>query len=159
MIRVEHRAALPHPPADVFRLLTDFAGYPAWQPDVTRAQLEGPRAARGATVRQNRRFMNTRVETVLEITEFEPDAVLALRTVSGGGKLRLYQSYRVAADAEGSHLELVHELDGLSRVSEQYFRPALAPHARRLFERLAALLAGSDATPGPGRTRPAGWAT
>jgi len=145
MIRIEHRASLPYPPATVFQVLTDFAGYPSWQYDVAWARLEGSEAARGATVRQSRKFMNSKIETTLVITEFEPDTALALRTESGGGKLLVHQSYRVAADAEGSRVELVHEMDGLTRVSERYFRPALAGHAQRLFERLAAVMAGHPA--------------
>jgi ribosome-associated toxin RatA of RatAB toxin-antitoxin module len=149
MMRIERSTRLPHPPAEVFGVVTDFEAYPAWQEDVVQSELDGDRPAVGATVRQVRRFMNTRAEAVMAIAELEPDRLLSLRTVAGS-RLRVDQSYRVAAADGGSRIDVVIELDGLSSMAERVVGNTLDAYVRRQMERLDVLLAGrAPARPTP----------
>lgn len=140
MIRTTHSATLPYPPAEVFRAVTDFRTYPAWQEDVVESRLEGDEPALGATVRQTRRFMNMRTDAVMTIAEFEPDRLLSLRT-RPDSRLRVDQSFRIEATPDGTYMSIAIELDGLSRLAEHAVGKSLEAYVQRQLDRLDHLLA------------------
>lgn len=73
---------IERPVSDVFAYMTDPSRLSEWQSDVLEAVPDGALAP-GATVREVRRFLGRRMEFVQEVTEFEPDRRLAMRTRSG----------------------------------------------------------------------------
>lgn len=82
MVRIEFSVDVNRPPSEVFAYLTDADRLPEWQSGAVEAQWEGEKA-RGAHIREVRKFLGRRMETKLEVTEYEPDRRFALRAVSG----------------------------------------------------------------------------
>lgn len=83
-MRLEHVLVVARPIEEVFDYLVDVANLPAWQTSVVSAELdgEGPPGA-GARFRETRTFMGRRLESVVEVTEWERPRRFCLRTVSG----------------------------------------------------------------------------
>ena len=82
MIRIEFSVDVNRPASEVFAYLTDANRLPEWQSGAVEAQWQGERG-QGARIREVRRFLGRRMETELEVTEYEPDRRFALRAVSG----------------------------------------------------------------------------
>jgi uncharacterized protein YndB with AHSA1/START domain len=82
VIHVELSIDVDRPPSEVFAYLTDADRLTEWQSSAIEAQWQGERA-RGSRIREVRRFLGRRLETELEVTEYEPDRRFALKAVSG----------------------------------------------------------------------------
>ena len=82
MVRIEFSIDVDRPPSEVFEYLTDAASLPEWQSSAVEAHWEGEKA-RGARVREVRKFLGRRMESELEVTEYEPDRRFALKVLSG----------------------------------------------------------------------------
>jgi uncharacterized protein YndB with AHSA1/START domain len=82
MIRLEFSVDVDRPPSEVFAYITDADRLPEWQSSAVEAHWQGEKA-RGTRIREVRRFLGRRLETELEVTEYDPDRRFALKTVSG----------------------------------------------------------------------------
>ena len=82
MVRIEFSVDVNRPPSEVFAYITDADRLPEWQSGAVEAQWQGEKA-RGAHIREVRKFLGRRMETELEVTEYEPDRRFGLRAVSG----------------------------------------------------------------------------
>src|SRR5919201_726285 len=82
MIRFEFSVDIARPPSDVFAYLTDPTNLPEWQSSAIEAHWEGEKAP-GAHVKEVRKFLGRRMESELEVTEYEPDRRFALKVLSG----------------------------------------------------------------------------
>lgn len=82
MVRIEFSVDVNRPPSEVFAYITDADRLPEWQSGAVEAQWQGEKA-RGARIREVRKFLGRRMETELEVTEYEPDRRFGLRVVSG----------------------------------------------------------------------------
>ena len=82
MVRIEFSVDVHRPPSEVFAYITDADRLPEWQSGAVEAQWQGEKA-RGARIREVRKFLGRRMETELEVTEYEPDRRFGLRVVSG----------------------------------------------------------------------------
>jgi uncharacterized protein YndB with AHSA1/START domain len=82
MIRVEHTVEIDRPPAEVFEYMMDMENLPEWQSSAIEAQWEGERAP-GSHIREVRKFLGKRIESEVEVTEYEPNRRFCLRATSG----------------------------------------------------------------------------
>jgi uncharacterized protein YndB with AHSA1/START domain len=82
VIRFEFSVDVNRPPSEVFAYITDADRLPEWQSSAVEAQWQGEKA-RGTHIREVRKFLGRRMETDLEVTEYEPDRRFALKAVSG----------------------------------------------------------------------------
>jgi uncharacterized protein YndB with AHSA1/START domain len=82
VIRIEFSVDVDRQPSEVFAYLTDPANLPQWQSSAVEAHWEGEKA-RGARVKEVRKFLGRRMESELEVTEYEPDRRFALKVLSG----------------------------------------------------------------------------
>ena len=82
MIRFEFSVDVNRPPSEVFMYITDTDRLAEWQSGVVEAQWQGEKA-RGTRIHEVRKFLGRRIETELEVTEYEPDRRFGLRAVSG----------------------------------------------------------------------------
>ena len=81
-MRAELTVEIARPPEDVFAYLTEVANLPSWQSGVRSATIEGGGDARaGARIRESRRLLGREVTTTLEVAEFEPPRIFALRAL------------------------------------------------------------------------------
>jgi uncharacterized protein YndB with AHSA1/START domain len=129
VIHVEFSIDVDRPPAEVFAYLTDADRLAEWQSSAVEAHWQGERAA-GARIREVRTFLGRRIETELEVTEFEPDRRFALRAVSG--PVRFSVSHVLEPHDGGTRIGFVGdgEPGGFFRLAE----PAVARAAERQFK-------------------------
>ena len=82
MIHVEHTVEIDRPPAEVFDYMMDMANLPEWQSSAIEAHWEGERAA-GSHIVEVRKFLGKRIESEVEVTEYEPNRRFCLKALSG----------------------------------------------------------------------------
>lgn len=84
MVRVDYTVTIERPVEDVFAYLTDPEKLPEWQSTLVeiRKESEGPTAV-GTRLTEVRRFLGRRMESTLEVTEYEQNRKWSLKTVSG----------------------------------------------------------------------------
>ena len=114
MPRIERSAHLPHPPGEVFSLLTDLERLPEWATIVveTRDVSEMPLRA-GCTFRQTVRVLGHDIESEWRVVELEAPRLVSYEASSpAGGQLSMTQ--RVSPSNGGSRvdLEIEYELPG-----------------------------------------------
>lgn len=82
MVRIEFSIDVDRPPSEVFAYLTDAESLPEWQSSAVEAHWEGEKTS-GARVKEVRKFLGRRMESELEVAEYEPDRRFALKVLSG----------------------------------------------------------------------------
>ena len=129
MIRIEFSIDVDRPPADVFAYLTDAESLPQWQSSAVEAHWEGERT-RGAHVKEVRKFLGRRMESQLEVTDYEPDRLFSLRVLSGPVPFSV--RHTLEPRNGGTHLTFVGEGEpgGFFKLAE----PIVARTAERQFK-------------------------
>ena len=82
MVRVDSEVVINRPASEVFSYLTDPEKAPEWQSSLIEAHAEGPMRV-GTKVSEIRKFLGRRMESTLEVTEYEPDRKFSMRILSG----------------------------------------------------------------------------
>jgi uncharacterized protein YndB with AHSA1/START domain len=82
VIRIEFSVDVDRPPSDVFAYITDADRLPEWQSGAVEAHWQGEKV-KGARIREVRKFLGRRMESELEVTDYEPDRRFGLKIVSG----------------------------------------------------------------------------
>lgn len=82
MISFEHSVTIGRPIETVFAYLTDVRNLPQWQQGVVEIRPAGEMGL-GATFTEVRSFLGKRIESTIEVTEYEPDRLFSIRVVSG----------------------------------------------------------------------------
>jgi uncharacterized protein YndB with AHSA1/START domain len=83
MIRFTFRVDVARPVPEVFAFVTDPARLPEWQgSDGVERLTPGPVRA-GTRLREARALLGRRVESITEVTAYEPDRRFAIRILSG----------------------------------------------------------------------------
>jgi uncharacterized protein YndB with AHSA1/START domain len=82
LIRIEFSTDIARPPSEVFTYLTDAESLPEWQSSAVEAHWEGEKT-RGSHIKEVRKFLGRRMDSELEVTEYEPDRRFALKVLSG----------------------------------------------------------------------------
>jgi uncharacterized protein YndB with AHSA1/START domain len=84
MVRIEHEIVVNRPPSEVFEYVTSADKLPEWQDGVLEAwkQTEGP-VRKGTTFTEVRKFLGRRMESSVEVTDFEPERLFTLKSASG----------------------------------------------------------------------------
>lgn len=139
--RVHTSILLPHPPEEVWRILSDFASYPHWNPLVLRTEGEpGPGARIRITISRPDKpgtvgSMNVR------IVDWEAPRALAWR----GTIWPFFQGrhwFRLTAEAGGTRLDHGEDMGGLYPLLLGERRIArFAPHYQAVNDALASRLA------------------
>jgi uncharacterized protein YndB with AHSA1/START domain len=84
VVRAELTIEIACSPEEVFAYLTDVANLPVWQSGVHRAEIVGggePHA--GARIAESRHLLGRELQTTIEIAEYEPPRLFALRALDG----------------------------------------------------------------------------
>ena len=95
---------------DVFAYLTDVAKGTEWQAELVEASQTstGP-VGLGTTIREVRRFMGRKMESVFQITEFEPSQKLAFQSTVAPFPMR--GQYVLEPEDAGTRVTFVVEAD------------------------------------------------
>ena len=84
MLKVEESVMVDRPIEDVFAYLTDPVKIPDWQSSALEARIEGGGPMRaGATVLEQRKFLGRRIESTMEVLEYEPPHRFRIKVSSG----------------------------------------------------------------------------
>ena len=138
-MRVHHTVQIARPAREVFDALTDVERVPEWQASAVESHADGP-LAEGVRIHERRHFLGHDEETELEVTAFEPDRRLALRTLKGPVKLEIDH---VLEERDGrTELRVTAEgkPHGLLRLAGPAVTAKARQELRRDFERLKAIL-------------------
>ena len=129
MIRFEFSLDIERPPAEVFAYVTDPDRLPEWQSSAVEARWEGEKAT-GARVHEVRKFLGRRIDSELEVIEYEPGRRFGLKTISGPVPVTVHQTFeprdggtRLMFTAEGEpcgFFKLAEPVVG--RVAERQFK-------------------------------------
>jgi uncharacterized protein YndB with AHSA1/START domain len=107
MVRIEHEVTIARTPADVFAYLTDMQNLPQWQATALEGRLESERMGQGARGIEVRKVLGQRMESTLEVTEYEPDRRFDAEIVSGPVTFRV--SHELEPENGGTRLRFVLE--------------------------------------------------
>ena len=113
MKRVERRALIGAPPAEVFAFLSDLDNLSEWQSGVTTARRtsDGEMGV-GSTALVGRELMGQRVEAPLTVTEYDPPRRLAIGSEVSGVKARATLDLAPIDDGESTDLTFAMEIKG-----------------------------------------------
>jgi hypothetical protein len=108
MARAEHSVVIEQPPDKVFAYVSDPSNWPEWQTSALEATQEPPGAmSAGARIREVTKFLGKRMESVMEVTVYEPGREFSLKVVSGPIPFHVRQMFE-SLDA-GTKIDVVIE--------------------------------------------------
>ena len=127
--------AIARPVEDVFRVLTDPTLAPRWAANAIKGELitEGPvgiGSRRRAVVKGP---LGRTMESVMEVTEFEPNRALALRLISASWGGRGRTGYTLASEGDATRVDWTWEMQ-----PGGFLKPFAVPFMavfKRLFQR------------------------
>ena len=113
MKRVERKATIGAPPAQVFAYLSDLEKLSEWQAGVVSAQRtsDGPMGI-GATALVTREIMGNRVEAPLTVTEYDPPRRLAIGSEVSGVKAQGTLDFEFSGNGKATDLTFAMEIRG-----------------------------------------------
>jgi uncharacterized protein YndB with AHSA1/START domain len=143
--RSEVTVEIARSPAEVFAYLTDVENVPAWQSTAIETRLCDGELRVGARIAEVRSFVGRRVEAELEVTEYEPDRLFSLRTVSGPVKVEVHHRLEPNRDG-GTRLTFVGhgESHGFGGIAQSLLVKAAEREFKRDFQRLKQILEAGD---------------
>ena len=110
MKRIEVSVVINRPIEEVFAYVTNLENDTQWQSSVLESGLvgEGPLGV-GTKTREVRKFMGRRLESVAEVTAYEPNAKIAFKSTSG--PVQYEASYTFEPVDAGTKVTIVGEAD------------------------------------------------
>lgn len=128
MARIEASVVIDRPIDEVFEFVSNPENDSQWQSGVLESgqTSEGPMGV-GATSREVRQFLGRRIESTVEITEYEPKRKIGFKSTSGPIPFKV--AYMFEPVEGGTKLSTVGEAEpgGFFKMAE--------PIAMRMFER------------------------
>ena len=128
-------------PEDVFAYLTNVSNLPSWQSGVHSAQIEDaglPRA--GARIRESRHMLGRELNTMLEITDYDPPRLFVLKALNS--PMPFTVRHELAASEAGTTMTVTGEGDAallpgfasgiMARRAEKQFRKGFERLKKRL---------------------------
>ncbi len=83
MVRAKESIFVERPIEEVFAYLTDLDRVPEWQTNVLFLQLQSGSLRTGAKLVELRKLLGRKVESVVEVTEYEPPHRYTIKVQSG----------------------------------------------------------------------------
>lgn len=138
------RVVITRPVEDVFRVLTDPTLAPRWAANSIEGELltDGPVGVGSRRRAVVKGMFGRPMESVMEVTEFEPNRALGLRLISaswgGSGRTR----YTLTPEGEGTRIEWLWEMEpgGLLRPFDGPFMVLFGRLFQRDLENLKAMM-------------------
>jgi uncharacterized membrane protein len=131
MARAEHTVVVERPPDEVFAYLTDLSNVPTWQSGSLEVREPEGSLGVGTTYVQVLKFLGKRMETTLQVTEFEPGRRFSVKTLSGPIPFEVRHTLEPAdGGATRLRIELEGEPGGFFKLAE----PLVVRNAQRQIE-------------------------
>lgn len=141
MLKVEETVVVGRPIEEVFALLTDPARIPEWQSSALEAHLDGGGPMHvGSTVLEQRKFLGRRMESTMEVLEYEPPH--RFRVKASSGPIPFDVTNTLSAAEGGTRIDAVLEGEpgGFFRLAEPLVGRAVARELRNNLETLKDIL-------------------
>ena len=137
MINIEHEVVVDRPPSEVFAYVIDADKLPEWQEGVieARKETEGP-VGPGTRFIEVRKFLGRRMDSTVEVTEFQPDKTFTLKMTSGPVPFTVAQHFEPAGAGTRIRVTGEGEPGGFFKVAE----PLVGRQVKRLLEHSYATL-------------------
>jgi uncharacterized membrane protein len=103
--RVDESIEIARPPGDVARYMFDWRNDPQWIGGISEARLLGDGDfGIGSQVERVASFLGKRIEYVLEVEDYEPGALLAMRSVKAPFPMTVV--YEFEDDGDGTRMRI-----------------------------------------------------
>ncbi len=140
-MRAELTIEVARTPEDVFAYLTTVGNLPEWQSGVRSAQIEDAGPPRtGARIRESRHMLGRELNTMIEITAYEPPRLFSIKALSSPVPFTV--RHELAASDSGTTLTVTGEGDAallpgfatgiMARRAEKQFRKDFERLKKRL---------------------------
>jgi uncharacterized protein YndB with AHSA1/START domain len=139
VVRVEFTIEIARPAAEVFEYLADLEKLPEWQGSAIESRAEGS-LAKGCRITECRRLFGRDVETVLEVTAYEPPERLTLRSLDGPVRFTVDHRLEEAGGTTLLHFAGEANPGGMLRFAGPVVESKARQEFRRDFNRLKELL-------------------
>ncbi len=131
MIKFEASVDINRPIEEVFAYVTDPAKTPEWSSLTLESTLEGSGPVGvGSRIRAIGKFLGRRLESTVEVTQYDPPSKFAMRAVSGPGHLEIERQLESIGQGTRYHSRLAVESGGLFKLAD----PSLASLMKRTVE-------------------------
>lgn len=125
-IDVTAEETIAREPDRVFAYATDPLNDPVWIGGISEAELLGdPPLEKGSSVRRVASFMRRRIEYVLEVTEFEVGARLAMRSIRSPFPMAVTYSFEEADGGTVMRIRVEGEPSGYYRLAGPFLSGAV----------------------------------
>jgi len=141
LAKIEFSTDVNRPVEEVFAYITDPANLPEWQGGAIEGRLEesGP-VATGSRMVEVRKFLGKRVESTLEVTQYEPNRRFAFRVVSGPVQFQVDHEFEPANGGTRIHVVGDGEPGGFFRLAEGFVMKAVERESKKDFASLKRIL-------------------
>jgi uncharacterized membrane protein len=145
MARAEHSVVIEQPPDRVFAYLSDPGNLPKWQASALEATQEPPGAmAAGTRIRELRKFLGKRMESVMEVTVYEPGQEFSLKVVSGPIPFHVHQTFESLGAGTKIDVVIEGEPSGFFKLAEPLVVRAVGRELANKLETLKDILEASE---------------
>ena len=130
MPAVEATIYINRTPQETFAFISDYERDPRWRSEVIEMSYQNPGpTSLGRRVLEKSKSFGRRLETLTEVTEYEPDSKIVLRSLSGPTPIIVYRF--ITPDGTGTLFTYRLEVD----VSKEWFFRLLGPLLMPLYQR------------------------
>jgi uncharacterized protein YndB with AHSA1/START domain len=131
MAKLEAGITINRPVEEVFAFTSNPENEPLWRPELLKLEKtsEGPIGV-GTTFREVMQFLGRRIENTGEITKYEPNNMIAMKSTSGPLAFELTGTYQPVEDGTELTFEVEAEVGGFFRLAE----PLVARMGKRQME-------------------------
>ena len=140
MSSFEHAIVIQRPPEEVFAFIHDFEGIARWQPHVIESKQSSTPPQVGTELHQVRQFFGRRIQSVFEITEYDPPKTSSFTCTSR--PVPMDGTYVLEAVERGTELTWRCEMhgSGFMRLAEPLFARLAQDELDTSFRHLKELL-------------------
>jgi len=137
MITEDFEQEINVPVEKVFAFVSDFRNNSKWQDGIieTTQTPDGPTQV-GTTIRDVRTFLGQKMDSTMEVTEFEPNKKIAFKSTSGPIQFSFLQTFESAGGSTKVHVHVEMEAKGFFKIAEG----ALGSTMKKTFEEQSAKL-------------------
>ena len=119
MIKVEASIVIQKPVAEVFSYSNDPANNTKWQEGLVESKITSPGPVGvGTQITDVRKFLGRDMDSKLEVTAYEPNKRISLKTISGPIKFEITQTYEPAGGGTKLTMTGEGEPGGLFKLAE-----------------------------------------
>jgi hypothetical protein len=135
------QATIAAEPERVSAYAMDPRNDPVWIGGISEAEmLTNPPMEKGSSVRRVASFMGRRIEYVMEVTELEPGARLAMRSIKSPFPMAVTYSFEEAADGTLMRIRVEGEARGVYRLAGPFLPGAVRRSVSNDLRRLKGII-------------------